>query len=83
MQTGTPPGAPGTASGALACVRSADGGTADSAVQNAGDRNRSAAANLQRQSQRSLLGFAAKLPLRAGVCRLSVCGNGTRAQLSG
>ena len=54
MQTGTPPGAPGTASGALACVRSADGSRAAPADQDAGVRNRSAAANLQRQSQHSV-----------------------------
>jgi hypothetical protein len=54
MQTGTPPGAPGTASAALACVRSADEGRADPADQDAGVRNRSAAANLQRQSQHSV-----------------------------
>ena len=51
MQTGTPPGAPGTASGALACVRSADGSRADPADQVARVRNRSDAASLQRQSQ--------------------------------
>jgi hypothetical protein len=51
MQTGTPPGAPGTAFRALACVCSADVGRADPADQDARVRNRSAATNLQRQTQ--------------------------------
>jgi len=56
MQAGTPPGAPGNASGALAYVRSADGKTAAAADQHARVRKRKAAANPEPKIATSTVG---------------------------